>query len=355
MISKPPEWADYKEAPITGSWLKRWLKSRFRYVDYPFLLAYRGYGNPEKFILQGHVFRGMALTRPRRRHSAWKNFISLIKMFLIRTVPEATVQLDMDGVMHKAKTNENGFFEFEITRHGLSAGWHQFELTLMDELVEGQESVNLEAEVMIQDDFEYGLISDIDDTFLVSHVTRVFRKLYVLLTKNSESRKPFKGVVSFYGLLAKGISPKPNPFFYVSSSEWNLYDFLIRFMRFHDLPKGVLQLKDIKDNWRDFFKAGSFRGHDHKRLKIERILKMYPNKQFILLGDNGQHDPYIYLKLAEEYPTQVKAIYIRAVKKSHRDDVNRELAKIDDKAIPSLQFKRSAEAMEHARGEGFIE
>ena len=115
----------------------------------------------------------------------------------------------------------------------------------------------------------------------------------------------------------------------------------------------ILQLKDIKDSWKDFFKSG-FGNHDHKRLKIERILKMYPDKQFILLGDNGQHDPYIYLKIAEDFPTQVKAIYIRAVKRSHRDEVNRELAKIDAKTLPSLQFKRSAEAMEHARREGFI-
>ncbi len=353
MISKPPEWADYKEAPITGSWFKRWLKSRFRFVDYPFLLAYRGYGNPDTFIIQGHVFRGMALSRPRKRHSAWKNFIGLIKMFLIRTVPQVRVQLNMDGIKHTAETNENGFFEFEINSHGLHHGWHQFDLMLLDELVEGQEEISLEAEVMIQDDFEYGLISDIDDTFLVSHVTKGLRKLYLLLTKNSESRKPFKGVVNFYNLLGEGVSSKPNPFFYVSSSEWNLYDFLIRFMRFHDLPKGVLQLKDLKDSWTDFFKSG-FGSHDHKRLKIERILKMYPDKQFILLGDNGQHDPYIYRKIAEDFPGQVKAIYIRAVKRSHRDEVNRELAKIDAKAIPSLQFKRSAEAMEHARREGFI-
>lgn len=354
MISKPPEWADYKEAPIKGSWLKRWLKSRFRYVDYPFLLAYRGYGNSDTFILQGHVFRGMALTRPRRKHSAWKNFVGLIKMFLIRTVPQARVQLNMDGVMHQAQTNEDGFFEFVVSDHNLNAGWHQFELHLADELVEGQEMVSLEAEVMIQDDFEYGLISDIDDTFLVSHVTRVFRKMYLLLTKNSESRKPFKGVVNFYAALAKGVSSKPNPFYYVSSSEWNLYDFLIRFMRFHNLPKGVLQLKNIKDSWTDFFTSG-FGNHDHKRIKIERILRMYPNRSFILLGDNGQHDPYIYQKIAEKYPQQVKAIYIRAVKKSHREDVNRELARIDAKTIPSLQFKRSAEAIEHARQHGFIQ
>ncbi len=83
-------------------------------------------------------------------------------------------------------------------------------------------------------------------------------------------------------------------------------------------------------------------------------MKMYPGKQFILLGDNGQHDPYIYLKIAETFPGQVKAIYIRAVKRSHRSKVNEVLDRIDEMSIPSLQFKHSAEAAAHARQHGFI-
>jgi phosphatidate phosphatase APP1 len=34
--------------------------------------------------------------------------------------------------------------------------------------------------------------------------------------------------------------------FYVSSSEWNLYRFLVLFTEIHKLPKAVLLLKDIK-------------------------------------------------------------------------------------------------------------
>lgn len=354
MISAPPEWEDYQQAPIKGSWIKRWMKSRFRYVDYPFLLAYRGFGNSNEVILQGHVFRGMALTRPRKKHSAWKNFIGLIKMFLVRTVPEASVKLTLPTGEHYGKTNEDGFFEFRIKDHHLVNGWHEVAVQLEDELVEGQEDVKLEVEVHVMRDFEYGLISDIDDTFLVSHVTKRFRKFYLLLTKDSETRKPFKGVVDFYKSLCDGVSSTANPFFYVSSSEWNLYDFLLRFMKFHDLPKGVLQLKEIKDELLDFFRSG-YGSHEHKKVKIERIMKMYPDKSFILLGDNGQHDPYIYLKIAEAFPGQVKAIYIRAVKKSHRDKVQEVLTKIDEMSIPSLQFKRSSEAVAHAREHGFIE
>ena len=353
MISSHPNWESYKDAPITGNWLKRWLKSRFRFVDYPFLQTHRGFGNAEKFIVQGHVFRGMALSRPRKRNSPWKNFIALIKMFLVRTVPDAMVELSCNGKVFYIKTNEQGFFEFELPNPGWSAGWHKVEVRLADELVEGQEEILVQGSVRITGQFEYGLISDIDDTFLVSHITKKLRKLYVLLTKNAASRKPFKGVADFYNELSRGIDAGENPFYYVSSSEWNLYDFLINFMSIHHLPRGVLQLKEIKDSVSDFFNGG-FKNHDHKRIKIKRILELHEDKSFILLGDNGQHDPDIYLKIVEEYGTQVKAVYIRGVKRANRKRVDAILKQIEAKGIPALQFKRSHQAADHARNSGYI-
>jgi phosphatidate phosphatase APP1 len=94
----------------------------------------------------------------------------------------------------------------------------------------------------------HALISDIDDTFLISHSSRLRRRLYVLFTKNARTRKPFEGVVNHYKLLACGnVSGKnANPFFYVSSSEWNLYDFIAEFSRRNELPKGVFLLSQLK-------------------------------------------------------------------------------------------------------------
>jgi phosphatidate phosphatase APP1 len=294
----------------------------------------------------------MALSRPRRRYSAWRNFVALIKLFLVRTVPQAKVRLTIGERAFEVQTNTSGFYEFVLSEHELSPGWHKVSLELVDTLVEGQEEVSLQTEVRISEDFSFGCISDIDDTFLVSHITKIFRKLYVLLTKNVETRKPFKGVVQFYqGLEHSG--GQQHPFFYVSSSEWNLYEFLVNFMQLNRLPKGPLMLKDIKDRWRDFFTQG-YGNHNHKEVKIERIFSMYPNQSFVLLGDNGQHDPAIYHRLAKKYPQQVKAIYIRAVKRSHRAEVNEKLAEIEAMSIPSLQFKRSEDARAHAVEHGLI-
>lgn len=353
MISSHPDWPDYRTAPIRGHFLKRWLKSRFRYVDYPFLLSHRGFGNREHLVLQGHIFRGMALSRPGKKSTVWRNFINLLKMYSVRTVPQGEVELLLEGRRWSTRADEQGFFEFELPDHNLATGWYEGRLRLTENLVDGQEDVSVAAELRIDDQFEYGCISDIDDTFLVSHVTRFWRKFYLLLTKDPATRKPFQGVVDFYRMLNRGVTSEPNPFFYVSSSEWNLYEFLLRFMKFHRLPKGVLQLRDIKEGLWDFL-DGSHRDHDHKRHKIERILHLHPGRSFILLGDNGQHDPAIYAQVAQGFPKQVKAVYIRAVKHSNHKKAEKVIRSIRELGIPVLQFHRSKEAIEHARQQGFI-
>lgn len=323
-------------------------------MDYPFVLTYRGFGDNDTFYIQGHVFRGMSMHNFEKEDTIWRNFVYMIKMFLVRTQPDVSVSLKGKGIKEQTvRTSETGLFSFKIEDHDLEEGWNELEVHLNDEIVEGQETVKAKAEVMIRNEFEYGIISDIDDTLLISHVTQPLKKFYLLMTKSSFSRKPVQGVVRFYRALCKGINPQFNPFFYVSSSEWNLYDFLIRFMDHNDFPKGVLQLKEIKDSWKDFLRSG-YGSHDHKRIKIERILARYPEQKFILLGDNGQQDAEIYLSLARAFKDQVKAIYIRKATSSNTEKVNELLTEIDHLDVPTLQFEHVSEAMEHARKHQFI-
>merc|ERR1711916_379608 len=76
------------------------------------------------------------------------------------------------------------------------------------------------------------VVTDIDDTILISHSTSLLKKLYLLLTKNHQRRKAFEGIEGLY----HGLIDKSSLLFYVSSSEWNLYDFLDDFMSFNGLP-----------------------------------------------------------------------------------------------------------------------
>lgn len=353
MISEAPQEILEGKAVVKGSWLKRFLKRRFAYVDYPFLLAYRGYGSSQGLTVQGHVFRGMALGGPTSKRKSLQNLIALIKMFLVKTVAEAEVGLIIDGEEHRATSDEKGFFQFVIKQHKLTAGWHKLPLQLKTRLVEYQHTVQVNAEVLVAEKSDFGVISDIDDTLLVSHIAKGWKKIYLLVTRNPESRKPFAGVVDFYQKLAQGTSEAENPFFYVSSSEWNLYPFLTAFMRFHKIPKGILLLKEIKDHWLDFFRSG-YGSHRHKEVKIEKILALYPDRSFILIGDNSQHDPQIYANIAEAHPGRLAAVYIRNIHRPGAAEAERIFRESALKEIPHLLFKDSTEAAEHARELGLI-
>ncbi|MBD4424944.1 DUF2183 domain-containing protein, partial [Xanthomonas citri pv. citri] len=72
-------------------------------------------------------------------------------------------------------------------------------------------------------------------------------------------------------------------------------------------PLGALLLTSwgpTKDRW---FRSGQ----EHKRVQLERLAEQFPDIQWILVGDDGQHDPEIYAEFAQRHPDRVKAIVIR--------------------------------------------
>jgi phosphatidate phosphatase APP1 len=96
-------------------------------------------------------------------------------------------------------------------------------------------------------------------------------------------------------------------------------------------------------------------GHEHKLEKIERILQMYEDLAFVLIGDAGQDDPVIYREVVSRRPGRVRAIYIRTVGSERRNERVRRMvgeAKADD--VPMLLVESVEEAIGHARSIGLI-
>jgi len=57
--------------------------------------------------------------------------------------------------------------------------------------------------------------------------------------------------------------------------------------------------------------TGWFRsGQDHKRACLDRLAKDFPKIKWLLIGDDGQHDPKIYQDFAEARPKRVEAIRV---------------------------------------------
>jgi len=311
------------------------------------LKLYRGYVNKGELVVFGHVFRSWAPDSYRMDRKGIRHAVSIIHMFRIKPLSNVPVTLHFKSMEVTTNTLDDGYFRFTVPFHEyLAPGWHPYNVVcdLYDYgIVE-------HSELLKPFESKVGVISDIDDTFLVSHSGNFFKKLYVLLLKNINKRKIFEDVVPHYQALSRAgqeSEEASNSFFYVSSSEWNLYEFIDSFIRIHELPKGVLKLKKIKTGISDFLFTG--RGsHDHKFEKIKDVISFYPNLTYVLLGDDSQKDPYLYERVVKIFPQNILAIYIRQTSREKKQKVLKVLKNVESMGVATCYFKKSSVAIAHS-------
>jgi phosphatidate phosphatase APP1 len=304
----------------------------------PVALAYRGYGTARRAFLRGHVLDDRLLYEPEAGDSKRKNIRAMISRYFSTAVPGAAVEIDFAGQHRVLHTDDQGYFELLLElEEPLAEGWHPVTFRVHDPMEGDGQRLRRDSEVYISNgQHDYGIISDVDDTILVSHATQTLRKLRLILTKNAKTRLPFPGVPAFYRALCAGSKTNgiANPIFFISSSEWNLYDFLVDFCETKGIPKGVFLLQNLKTGLRDFLRAGGGT-HRHKLDKARHLLEVFPHTSFLLIGDSGQHDAHLYAELADEYPDRVLAVYIRDVTNNKNSETIYELYKDH----PQLQGK----------------
>ncbi len=334
--------------------IKQKLLFLFKLNNKPVIKIYRGYGSAEKVIVFGHVLKLSPMGRKTYRQSWLINIFSMLRLFMVKPYPCAKLTMEWEGEIFNAESQDDGFFKFEWTpRKKPEPGWYKVVVHLKEEKYSSKK-ISSEGEFHIPFISQYAYISDIDDTFLISHSSRLRRRLYVLFTKNARSRKPFEGVVNHYQLLAlEGLKDEgDNSFFYVSSSEWNLYDFIVEFSRENHLPYGVYLLNQLKQLSQVFLTGQN--KHTGKFTRIVRIIETYPYLQFVLLGDDTQEDPNIYLAVAEHFPKNIFAVYIRKINKNNFETVQKTIGKIETAGVHCCYFLHSAEAIGHSRSIGLI-
>jgi phosphatidate phosphatase APP1 len=149
------------------------------------------------------------------------------------------------------------------------------------------------------------VISDVDDTIKLSDVLdhrAMLRRTFL------EPFQAVPGMAEVYRVWAtNGVA-----FHYVSASPWQLFQPLREFAGTNGFPQGSWSMKQ----WR--LKDRSFKSLFEKpeRYKVETLaplLRQFPGRRFVLVGDSGERDPEAYATLAREFPAQVKAIFIRDV------------------------------------------
>lgn len=172
------------------------------------------------------------------------------------------------------------------------------------------------------------VISDIDDTVKLSYVTdhkRLFESSFF------KDFMPVEGMPELYRHWEK----QGAKFHYVSSSPWQLYEPLHAFMQEHGFPEATFSLKMIRLKDQTFFNL--FKSATKtKPQAIEAVLKHYPNRRFILLGDSGEKDAQVYAQIANDYPDNIAKIYIRNV--NGNSDLNEIYERVFD-GLPSVLWQ----------------
>ncbi|ARK12062.1 phosphatase domain-containing protein [Fibrella sp. ES10-3-2-2] len=355
MTSNPSTFTPRPNKGLIGL-VKKYLLTGMRLSDQPTVKLYRGFGNATELTIHGSVLRRSALPRTKYRNYVWVNMLAVLRLFMVRPFPNASVRVRFGDQTADTETAEDGYFRVTLPlAQPLSSGWHPVEAELLAgettaETVLAQGS----SQVLVPHPTQIACISDIDDTFLVSHSATILKRLQVLLTQNAFSRQPFEGVVAHYQLLAEADSGpgQTNPFFFVSSSEWNLYDYILDFSTKYGLPDGVYLLSQLKQ-FNDLLKTGQGK-HITKFARIVRIIEAFPEQQFVLLGDDTQEDPSIYASVVEHFPGQIRCVYIRQVHQKNQPQTRATLDRIEAAGVLCCYFAHSADARQHSIDNGLV-
>jgi phosphatidate phosphatase APP1 len=333
-----------------------WFGKKLGLIRSVMIMPYQGFGNGKELFFPGRVLADRGIGISQLEDSRWRNFKKMYKRFMTWKIPNARVEASFEGITQMATTDEEGYFEFRMELPQPIKGqnpWQKIRLELLDRVLKKQIPPEVYSHVFVpSENVEFGVISDIDDTVVPTGATRMWEMVKTTFMGNAYTRVPFPGVAAFYQALSKGlVGYENNPFFYVSSSPWNLYDFLRELMNIHHIPQGPLMLRDIGLSREHFF-AGSHT--EHKLVQIKRIFNIIRDTPFILIGDSGQHDAEIYLQVIRNFPGRVKMVYIRDVDPASHERVLKIAGETGKLGVEMMLVRDTIEATLHAVSKGWI-
>ncbi|MGC4808107.1 App1 family protein [Micromonospora sp. DT233] len=258
------------------------------------IIAYAGYGAPGWARVLCRVLLGRPDTRAGQRLEkvrGWRSFTTL-------PAKHMTVTIEAGGVTHEAKADRSGFVD-TVVEADLTPGWASVRLSAPD-------AEPVQALIRVLDpNVRFGILSDIDDTVMVTALPRPLLAAWNTFVLDEHARNAVPGMAVLYERL---VTAHPGaPVCYLSTGAWNVAPTLTRFLSRHLYPAGPLLLTDwgpTADRW---FRSG----REHKRATLERLAREFPDVRWLLIGDDGQHDPEIYREFAAAHPENVAGVAIR--------------------------------------------
>lgn len=281
---------------------ERWARRR---GHRPTIVPYTGYGSPEwvrvlcRVLLAKPVDPDETSKRRRRRGEqgirGWRSFTSV-------PVGGVPVVIEVGGTRIEVLADRGGVVDTKVPV-SLEPGWHRATLH-----TEGSEPV--EAPIwIVGPDVRFGIISDVDDTVMVTALPRPFVAFWNTFVLDEHARIPTPGMAVLFERLVR--SHPGSPVIYLSTGAWNVAPTLTRFLSRNLYPAGPLLLTDWGPTHDRWFRSGQ----EHKQENLRRLAEEFPDVRWLLIGDDGQHDEEHYERFALDHPDKVAAVAIRRLSK----------------------------------------
>ena len=235
------------------------------------------------------------------------NFSRRLNLLIADNERDKHIVTSIAGQQHTlSASGVNGHFESTLAISATAAADHIEDSSIQySAVMRGTDTRVFAGKVKLIGPTGISVISDIDDTVKISHVTNKKNLLNHTFFLDFAAAP---GMASLYADWAEqGVE-----FHFVSSSPWQLYTPLQEFLAAAGFPDSALNLKAVRfrdASLLDLFKKGT----ETKPRVIEKILAAYPSRFFVLVGDSGEQDPEVYAALLRKYPQQILKAYIRNV------------------------------------------
>ncbi|HEV7951586.1 MAG TPA: phosphatase domain-containing protein [Glaciihabitans sp.] len=271
----------------------------------PTVIPYTGYGGDGWIRVLGRVLLSADATATDDTDETptgysnirgWRSFTSV-------PVDDVPVIISAGGTEFRVNPHRGGVVDARI-EVSLPIGWNTIHIRTDD-------TDSVEAPIYVVDpSARFGVVSDIDDTVMVTSLPRPFLAAWNTFVLDEHARRPVPGMAVLYERLTR--THPGAPIIYLSTGAWNVAPTLTRFLSRNLYPAGALLLTDWGPTHDRWFRSGK----EHKHSTLRRLAEEFPDIRWLLVGDDGQHDEELYGDFVRDHDDRVTAVCIRQLSTS---------------------------------------
>ncbi|WP_022867258.1 App1 family protein [Schaalia vaccimaxillae] len=311
---------------------------------HPGVVAFGGHGSTTRARILGRV-----IMERQRDQRLWLKDRRGWRQFFDAQVPRQPVLVTVGQARRVTFADRGGYIDLTVAGHGLAAGNHTAWIQVLHEgdvnamgLREGDDlagaqtrprstttvtasgmdriraghPVPVKLRIVGQQE-QYGVVSDIDDTVIVTMLPRLLTAAKYSFVDRVSSREAVPGMSKLLSAITrKQLTPVGQdgtkltmPVMYLSTGAWNVVPTLRDFLERGGYPNGGFLMTDFGPSNTGWFRSG----REHKRRELRKLTRTMPWIKWVLVGDDGQRDPEIYAEFARQYPDHVAGIAIRSL------------------------------------------